>query len=665
MRHRTWPLIALGVAALGGDAAADVIRSDDRGAELALARPRLTAELGDGVVHLAMRYDVVNTSRFADRARIQLELPSGAVVVGLRQRSGDAWIAGRLEVAEAAEARFAAYVDAPFVAARGAALLTGGGGFHDLALSYVPPRGRVGIEYEAVVPACYAHGEWVAVVPRGELAPTLAAPGGRVEAAADVAKRWGEPIDAACAAFATATDAAPDDLVVAWPTPRATGARLTALTLTLPGVAVHDLEVAVAPRLAPAPVRPTVVFVLDASKSQGAAGVASQLAIVRGYLAHQPDARVEIVVARRVATRLFGALVPAATVPAALDARAAALTVGNGSHLERGLALAADVLAAARGPRRLVAFTDDRLRPALTDAELRAALARLPADAVAHVVIPHDGTAEVWRDRASHLTDAIAPWGGIVAAVGAAGDPAPLVELVRPIRLQDVAVGDEVIAEELREGQGLRRLTLDAAAAPVTAWIWGRQVAATSLAAPVDRIRVARLALATFADLDDAALRVLAGLAHATTRLTSLIADRPTWQPGGLPEVELGLSGTVGYSSMCGLPSMMGRFGTIGHGSGTGTGTAVAPPPPPDLRALLAARIGGCTAALGARPWRLAVDVATTGDEVVDVAATVTGVDDAALVARVEGCAIEAGWDLDLDTSFARFTTTFTAAFAP
>ncbi|MBK7071404.1 MAG: VWA domain-containing protein [Myxococcales bacterium] len=665
MRHRPWPLIALGAAALHGRAAADVVRSDERGAELSIAQPRITAELGDGVAYLRVRYDVVNASRIPDRARVQLELPTGAVVVGLRQRTGGAWIAGRLEAAEAVEARMAAYVDAPFVAARGAVALTGAGAFHDLTLTYVPPRGQVGVEYEVVVPACYAHGEWVAVVPRLEVDPTLTVARGRVDDAADVAKRWGEPVVDACEHLVAYDTADPADHVLAWPARAATGLRLTDARLAVPGLAVRDVELAIAPRLVAPPVRPTVVFVVDASKSQGADGVAAQLAIVRGYLAHQPDARVEVVVARRAATRLFGDVVPASTFPAALAARAAALTVGNGSHLERGLALAADILAAASGPRRLVAFTDDRLRPALTDDALRVALARLPADAIAHVVVPHGGAAEVWTDRESHFAGVIAPWGGIAATVGAAGDPAPLVELVRPIALRDVAVGDEVIADEVREGHGLRSLTQTDAAAPVTAWLWGRRVEATVLAAPVDRIRVARLTLARFEELDDAAVQALAGLAHATTRLTSLIADQPSWQPGGLPEVELGMRGGDSGGAMCGLPmgiSGVGRIGTIGHGSGTVTVDVL---PRPDVHALLAARIDGCAAPLGARGWQLAIEVATTGDEVVDVAAALTGVDDAGLAARVEACAIEAGWDLDLDASFARYTTTFATTFGP
>ncbi len=146
MRHRTWLLLGLAVSAICRDAAADVIRSDERGAALAITQPEVTAALGDGVVALRVRYDVVNASPFADRARVQLELPTGAVVVGLRQRTGGAWIPGRLEAADAVDARLAAYIDAPFIAARGAVVLTGADGFHDRTLSYVPPRGRVGAE---------------------------------------------------------------------------------------------------------------------------------------------------------------------------------------------------------------------------------------------------------------------------------------------------------------------------------------------------------------------------------------------------------------------------------------------------------------------------------------------------------------------------------------
>ena len=116
MRHRTWLLLGLAVSAICRDAAADVIRSDERGAALAITKPEVTAALGDGVVALRVRYDVVNASPFADRARVQLELPTGAVVVGLRQRTGGAWIPGRLEAADAVDARLAAYIDAPFTA---------------------------------------------------------------------------------------------------------------------------------------------------------------------------------------------------------------------------------------------------------------------------------------------------------------------------------------------------------------------------------------------------------------------------------------------------------------------------------------------------------------------------------------------------------------------
>jgi hypothetical protein len=290
MRHRTWLLLGLAVSAICRDAAADVIRSDERGAALAITQPEVTAALGDGVVALRVRYDVVNASPFADRARVQLELPTGAVVVGLRQRTGGAWIPGRLEAADAVDARLAAYIDAPFIAARGAVVLTGADGFHDLTLSYVPPRGRVGIEYEVMVPACYAHGAWVAVVPRVEAAPTLRAGGGRVDAAADVATRWGEPVADACAASVTYDVVDPADHVLSWPARLATGARLTDATVALPGVAVRAVEIAdraASWRRRRCGRRWCSCSTASKSHRPRRRLAADQLAIVRGYLAHQ------------------------------------------------------------------------------------------------------------------------------------------------------------------------------------------------------------------------------------------------------------------------------------------------------------------------------------------------------------------------------------------
>ncbi|MBK9031518.1 MAG: hypothetical protein IPL61_09310 [Myxococcales bacterium] len=659
MRHRTWPLAALGLAALATTAAADQLRSDAREAALTLEGYQVTARLVDGTAHLRVRYDVVNGSRVADRARLQLELPTGAVVVGLRQRVAGGWVPGRLLAATVAQARYDAYLDTPFVAARGAAHLSGGGAFHDLAISFVPAHGRVGVEYEVVVPACYAGGHWLVSFPKLAPDPTVVAVGGARASVARAGALLGAPLAEACAAYWPQAPGA-DDHVLVWAAAEIVGATGVVTSLAVAGATVTAIDVAVAPTLAARPRRPAVVFVVDASRSQGDAGVARQLAIVRGYLHFQPDARVEVVVVRRQAVRLFGDLVPAAAALGRLATLpTASLAVGNGSHLDRGLALAATVLAAAPGPRRLIAFTDDRLRPGLTDDQLRAALTALPADAIAHVVLPGAGPAAIARDLEHHLVAAIAPWGGIVAAVGAAGDPAPLVELVRPVRIEQLAIGARALADELREGRGLRTIDVEGAA-PVTGWIWGRRWAAIPSATLVARVRAARLALALGTAVDEPVEQALGALAGAVTRFASLVADRPGWTPGGLPDDGLGWRGGGSSSSMCGIPMNLSGYGTLGHGSGTGTGLGG----PPDLAPLLAARVAGCAAGLEASPWRLELAVATTGVEVVDVTAAATGVDDATARGRFEVCAVEAGWDLDLDRSFAPFARTYPLSYA-
>ena len=94
------------------------------------------------------------------------------------------------------------------------------------------------------------------------------------------------------------------------------------------------LEVDVAPEVRPLPKRAQVVFVIDASYSIGEDGLAAQLALVRAYLAHVPDAEVELVAYRRRAQRVFGTFVRATDLDAALAKHPIAL--GNGSALDDG-----------------------------------------------------------------------------------------------------------------------------------------------------------------------------------------------------------------------------------------------------------------------------------------------------------------------------------------
>ena len=661
MRRASWGVVALCVAARV--AAADRVEGSSRGVELALANPRVTATLVDGTAHYRVRYDVVNPTRHADSARVQLELPPRALVVGVRHRLGDdGWIPGRLLAADAAAARFDRYLDAPFVATRSALLVTGGFEVAALSLSLVPARGRVTVEYELVAPACYARGRWYATYPILEPDPALTATGGRVESRAAVTKALGAALDEECHRF-EGVDEGADARVLSWPgSSAAVTSRATTVGLG-DADALSVIDVAVGPTLAPAPVRPAVVFVLDASRSMGDDGVAAQLAVVRGYLANARDARVEIVMVRRHATRLFGALVPAATALrrlAAIDP--ALLAVTNGSNLDAGLVLASSILAAARGPRRLVAFTDDELRPTLTDAQIGVALTGLPADAIAHVVLPGAGPSEVLRDFEHHLVEPIEPWGGIVAQVNPDGDPAPLRELVRPIRIEQVGRGDHILFDELFENSGARHIAVTTNnPAPLTGLIWGRRWSPSVADAPRDRIRAARLGLVTAVEHGDEAATIVTGLARAATDRTSFFGELGGWTPSGLPEDdELGMRSGGSWDHVCGFPSNL--LGGIGHGGGTGQG--VLPPPPPELPAVLRSRVEACAATVSADPWQVALDVAITGIEVVDVHVAATGIADAGARSRVEACALEAAWELELDPSYRFYRRSYAMTIA-
>lgn len=660
MRRVSWGVLALCGAARV--AAADRVEGSSRGMELVLANQRVTATLVDGTAHYRVRYDVVNPTRRADSARVQIELPPGALVVGVRHRFGDdSWITGRLVAAEAAAERFDQYLDAPFLAMRSALLVTGGLEIADLSLSLVPARGRVAVEYELVAPACYARGRWYATYPSLDHDPPVTATGGRVESRAAVTKALGAGLDEVCDRFEGVDDGA-DGRVLSWPgSAAAVTSRATTVGLG-DADALSVIDLALGSTLAPAPVRPAVVFVIDASRSMADDGVAAQVAVVRGYLANARDARVEVVVVRRHATRLFGALVPAATALrqlAAIDP--ALLAVANGSNLDAGLVLASSILAAARGPRRLVAFTDDELRPTLTDAQIGVALTGLPADAIAHVVLPGAGPSEVLRDFEHHLVAPIAPWGGIVAQVNPDGDPAPLRELVRPIRLERIGRGDDVLFDELFEGSGARTIQITTNPAPLTGLIWGRRWSPTIADTPMDRIRAARLGLVHAVLHDEEAAMIVTGLARAATDRTSFLGELGGWTPGGLPEDDdLGMRSGGPWGHRCGIPSNL--IGTLGHGSGTGQ--AVIAPPPPELPAVLRSRVEACAATVSAEPWEVDLEVAITGIEVVDVFVTATGIADVGARSRVEACALEAAWDLELDPSYRFYRRTYTATFA-
>jgi subtilisin-like proprotein convertase family protein len=397
------------------------------------------------------------------------------------------------------------------------------------------------------------------------------------------------------------------------------------------------LEVDVAPQVRPLPKRAQVVFVVDASYSIGEDGLAAEIALIRAYLSHVPDAEVEVVAYRRRAERVFGSFVRATEVDAALAMHP--IKLGNGSAIDEGSRLAASLLATRSGPRRVVIASDELLRTSLTDPAI--GLAALPADAVVHVVQPildHDDQIALTRDDTDWLAPLATRHHGIFAELH--GFPAPslnklapaVLELVRPTRIDQLEVaGIEVADKELREGTSLR-IMVDTKAAPehvvLTGKLWSDRVRReVDVGGRFSRQTAAFVfGEGGFDSLSNDEMMKVAWMGRAVSPVTSYVAFEPGTRP-----------------SPIGIPFESQAFGGVGAGRGHGSllpgyATRIQP----DLKSLL--DVAACERS--AKPpagWHVALVVETTKDEVVDVA----GAADA-----MGRCLAEQVWALRLGSNF-------------
>jgi subtilisin-like proprotein convertase family protein len=406
--------------------------------------------------------------------------------------------------------------------------------------------------------------------------------------------------------------------------------------------AFSRVEVDVAPQLVPLPKKAQVVFVVDASHSASEDGLRAQLDVIAAYMAHVPDAEVEIVAYRRHASRVFGRFVPASDFGDAFAVAKArgAFAPGNGSAIEEGARAAATALADRKGPRRIVMMTDEKTRTTLTPVIAQAALAKLPADAVVHVVVPQmDGTdrpALHRNDKAPFAPLATRHHGiyvdiyGLPATTLKALVPVAL-ELVRPTRIENVVVpGFKLDTDTLHEGAGLRLMT-DVPDAPrtltLTGTLWSDPIKKTITATPAFSVQTAAFVFGEdmHGTLTDAEQYTLAMYGKAVSPVTSYVA----WEPGARPSV-IGLDegwGTIGS----------GRYGTIGHGSGGGGVGRIKP----DFTQLI--DVQSCVKAVQPKgAWSVTLDIETTVHEIVDVV-TATPKD------AMATCLVENTWSLALD----------------
>jgi hypothetical protein len=278
-----------------------------------------------------------------------------------------------------------------------------------------------------------------------------------------------------------------------------------------------------------------VVFVLDASRSmKSRAGLAPQIGVVRAYVHDAPGVGVELVLVSRKAERVFGRFVAASE----LDAVVATLlqaSLKNGSFLDRGVELAADILREAGRPGRIVMMTDGQLRSRFDRRATAAALKRAPEGTIVHLIHPdvsHGGLApSLTHELPEGLEELSAlSGGGSYEVMLDSRDPANLhpsrygesldslvARLVRPSGIESLrAAGDghndwppderELYEEPFRSGEvefgdattwGGFSSRWPPQHLSITGWIWGRKVQVEAQRDPALERILPRVATAT------------------------------------------------------------------------------------------------------------------------------------------------------------------------
>ncbi|RMH44284.1 MAG: VWA domain-containing protein [Deltaproteobacteria bacterium] len=660
-------------------AAADEF-SSPYGGEFREVSHRVAVAVRDGYATFRVRRALRNVGGTSDELWLSARLPMGGAVTAVRARTARRWRAARLADADDAVSRFEALADLVSDGRRGRDLPVlvawEADGVVSVRASPVARRATVEVEYEVVAPVCWAAGRgWLAYPVRAQAEfadPTITVdPGPGRRATVGVGAAAAAPFvdDAIGACGAGVGDGDRDVVAIAIDGPSAHPATVRyAVAPLASGRALVRIDVDAASALGRAPRRPWVVFVVDGSYSADDDGLTRQLALARGYLAHAPDARVEVVVFRREAERLFGRFVAASSFDDAVArAPAGRRALGNGSRPDRGLALAANLLSTQRGPKRIVLVTDGLAPDAFSVDAALAALAPLPADAVVHALRVdrwEDEPLSEGRDDDGPLAAIAAAHGGVqLALVGMPGDdPATtdvMAGIVRPVRIDDLRVvasdgtpfGDvDVAVDQLAEGSASRDVAIVAAAPRairVEGKLWSRRWSTT--VSPDVALSAALPALGFGSDLHwdlgDRDGRALAQVGGVVSPHTSYLVD-----PGALtplpPDVDAMLQ--AGYGVTC-------RAGCTASASVTCSGTLTSivqgqADDGVDRAALIADRLAPAVARCAALAGEDRVDrelvVETTVDEIVGVDIDGESGDGAG------ECLVDAAWQVRLPAAF-------------
>jgi Mg-chelatase subunit ChlD len=604
-------------------------------------------KLKDGVATLRVRRSFANAGSKHEEAVVDVDLPEGAAATGLRIRASGQWFDGQLLEAEKARQLYEELTGMGVHTPRDPALLQWMGTGHlRLQVFPIPPGCAGTVEYTLTAATTYQGGKYRLKYAAGFREPKLALPVLRLFPEAPrtplqlgrSAVAAGQPLPVGRRAEAErptteesseedAGDETDDEVTISVAPPRmdAVAARL-GRAVAGPGKEIMRLELDAAPQLRPLPRKLSVVFVVDASYSIGEQGIRAQLEVARAFLRHVPDARFELVLFRRHASRLVGELAPAKSFDAQLQLAIAArrLEPGNGSAFDEGLRLAARALQGRRGPRMIVMFSDGLLRPSFRNAMAHRELARSPGT-IAHLVIPdHDGELEEERDDEHPLAAVAARSGGVLLHISGVTPErsqklGPIaLGLVRPTRIDGFRIEGlpegtiEELPPALVEGTGLREMrSLDRAPRQLVLQgkIWARPFRRVVAVSPsFSKVTAALVFGSELHDsLEPEEQMRLARLGHAVSPVTSYLSMEPGVRPS-TEGIDRGLLG-----------SMSGGGGGYGLGTLASRGAGRFRKPP-DLKELLADGVKRCVAQhRPAAGWVARLDVETTLDEIVDV----------------------------------------------
>lgn len=424
-------------------------------------------------------------------------------------------------------------------------------------------------------------------------------------------------------------------------------------------------ELALAASIADVPRDLATVILVDESRSMTNEQRRSQRETVLGYLRAAPNSRVQVIAFSRRTRALLPGWTVASRAIARLDRELASLTPRNGSNFDRGLEVAARLLANVRGTRRVLLVTDEAMASRIANAPER--LAKLvSADTIINTVATADvsdtdadGDVKVTRADNAQLARLAAATSGFATVIGQLEDkrtkPVDAAMLVRPMSLDhisatglgwmdlDVSTRSSLVGStctaSLDAGDSCifwTRGTKFAGPIQLEGLLWNRRVVRIVRPLGDPGHTIAREIVGTGTAVarenepdggaDETELHTkLDALAHAVTSTTSLFAR---WG-GNVPYAEgLAFGGFGGY----GRSSDIDGIGTLGRGRLTSIA-------PVELASQLQSLVEVCQ--LGSA--HASVTMELTFEEIVDVNVAIDG--GGARTSALKTCVEEIVWD--------------------